>query len=310
MPGRSCTTHLLEFMEEVTKAVDNGKPVDVVYLDFAKAFDKVPRRRLMEKLRAHGVTGSIYRWINNWLTGRQQRVVLNGRGSDWTEVRSGVPQGSVLGPILFLIYINDLDEVVRMVNVIKKFADDTKLGQTVETLEQRRLLQEALDNLVSWAEKWDMKFNIKKCKVVHIGHGNPEHRYEMGGERLAAAAEEVDIGITMTRNLKPSQQCAKAARTAQAVLGQLARAFHYRDRHIFIRLYGQYVRPHLEFAVPAWSPWQAADRDCLEKVQKRMIGMVAGLAGQTRELGMTTLEERRHQLDMLQTYKILNGKDD
>jgi ribonuclease P/MRP protein subunit RPP40 len=104
------------------------------------------------------------------------------------------------------------------------------------------------------------------------------------------------------------------ARTAQTVLGQLTRAFHYRDRHIFLRLYIQYVRPHLEFCVPAWSPWLDGDKDCLERVEKRALGMISGLAGRTyedrlKELGIVALEERRHQMDMLQTFKILSGKE-
>ena len=155
---------------------------------------------------------------------------------------------------------------------------------------------------------------MKKCKVVHFGHNNLQSDYYMNGQKLEKTSEEVDVGVTINKNSKPSAQCAKAARTAQAVLGQLARAFHYRDRHIFVRLYIQYVRPHLEYAAVAWSPWLEADRECLEKVQRRAIAMVTGLAGRSyeerlEELGMVTLTERRHQLDMLQVYKILNKKD-
>ena len=315
MPGRSCTTNLLETLEFVTKAVDNGEPVDIIYLDFAKAFDKVPKHRLMEKLRAHGIGGHIHKWIYEWLTDRRQRVVLNGKESEWVAVLSGVPQGSVLGPLLFLIYINDLDSAAATVDLIKKFADDTKVGQKVGSEEKRMDLQQSLDKLCEWSDVWQMEFNIKKCKAVHFGHNNPLHQYTMKGVPLEAANEERDIGVTMTTNLKPSAQCAKAARTAQAVLGQLTRAFHYRDRHVFMRLFYQYVRPHLEFAVAAWSPWTAADKECLEKVQRRAVMMVTGLVGQTYEerlieMNMVTLEERRHQMDMLEMYKILTGKDD
>jgi len=314
MPGKSCTTNLLEFFEKTTQAIDAGLPFDVIFLDFAKAFDKVPRERLLEKLRAHGVQGRALNWIRNWLTGRKQRVVLNGKYSAWAEVLSGVPQGSVLGPILFLIFINDLDVAAVMIDILRKFADDTKLGQTVSTPEERELLQQALDKLCEWSEKWGMEFNVKKCKVMHLGYNNPGHSYSMNNQQLSATEEERDIGVCVARNLKPSSQCALAARTAQTVLSQLSRAFHYRDRHVFKRLYVQYVRPHLEFASVAWTPWHEADKAVLERIQQRAVSMISGLKGATyeeklAELGLTTLEERRHQADMLQTFKIMRGFD-
>jgi len=314
MAGRSCCTNLLEFLEEVTRAVDEGVPVDVIYLDFAKAFDKVPKERLLEKLRAHGVSGHLLRWIRNWLTGRQQRVVLNGKKSGWEQVLSGVPQGSVLGPLLFMIFINDLDVAARKAEFLKKFADDTKLGGRVSTEEERAALQEALNELCVWAATWGMEFNVKKCKVLHIGHNNTRHVYTMNGQPLGETEEETDVGVITTANLKPAAQCRKAARTAAAVLGQICRAFHYRDRHVFIQLYKQYVRPHLEFAAAAWSPWQEGDKACLERIQQRAVGMVSGLTsrdyeGRLKELNMITLEERRHQIDMAQVQKLLTGRD-
>jgi hypothetical protein len=157
-----------------------------------------------------------------------------------------------------------------------------------------------------------MAFNVKKCKVIHLGHGNNRQVYTMQGVQLEPTEEERDIGVLVSNTLKPSAQCRKAAQTAQAVLGQLTRAFHFRDRHIFLRLYMQNVRPHLEFSSPAWSPWLEADKACLEKVQMRAVNMISGLKGKNyeeklKELGITTLEERRHQIDMIQTYKILKG---
>jgi hypothetical protein len=159
-----------------------------------------------------------------------------------------------------------------------------------------------------------MQFNVKKCKVMHVGSNNPRQAYTMDGQALVETEEEVDVGVTASKNLKPAAQCLKAARTAAAVLGQIARAFHYRDRHVFMRLYCQYVRPHLEFAAPAWSPWQEGDKECLERVQRKAVGMVSGLAAREYEdrlleLGMVTLEERRHQMDMAQVHKMLMGID-
>ena len=139
---RSCLTNLLEFMEIITQHVDDGHPVDVIYLYFQKAFDKVPHARLMKKVKAHGINGKILTWIEAWLCGRLQRVVLNGSKSNWMEVMSCVPQGSVLGPLQFVIFINDIDD--NIVNDILKFADDTKLFGAVSTKEARLISSEKI----------------------------------------------------------------------------------------------------------------------------------------------------------------------
>jgi len=314
MKDKSCVTNLLEFLEKATTVVDGGDGFDVIYLDFAKAFDKVPRERLLNKVRAHGIRGRVLGWIRGWLTGRRQRVVLNGRFSSWEEVLSGVPQGSVLGPLLFLIFINDMDDTVEhLVSILRKFADDTKLGKRVRTEKERQELQEALDRLCEWASMWGMQFNVSKCKVMHMGHANPKFSYSMNGQELEETEEERDIGVVISSNMKPSAQCAVAARTAQGVLGQITRAFHYRDRHVFMRLYKQYVRPHLEFSTQAWAPWTEADKACLEKVQQRAVRQVSGLASTSYEdrlleLNLPSLEERRHQADMCMVHKILQGR--
>jgi len=311
---KSCTTNLLEFMEKVTMMVDNGDPVDIIYLDFSKAFDKVPKFRLLEKMKAYGIQGKVLHWISDWLTGRKQRTVLNGSFSEWIEVLSGVPQGSVLGPLAFIIFINDLDDCTTRISIMNKFADDTKLGHLVLTDEDRIVLQSCLDSLVDWASTWCMEFNVAKCKVLHVGRDNNEFKYSMKELQLVKITQERDIGILINKNLKPSSQCAEAARRANAVLGQVSRAFLYRDRITFLKLYTQFVRCHLEFAVPVWSPWTVADIDILEKVQKRAVNLITGLVGKSYEeklveLGIASLESRRKYFDLIQTYKILNGID-
>ncbi len=329
--GRSCTTNLLEFCENISNCLDSNTPVDVIYLDFSKAFDKVPITKLLAKVKSLNITGKVYEWIKAWLTNRKQRVVLNGVESEWCIVISGVPQGSVLGPILFLIYINDIDSAAHKVKFFSKFADDTKLGHPVKSEADRDVLQSQLNSLCVWAKKWGMEFNVDKCKVLHYGRNNKEYQYQMYGKVLDKVDTEKDIGVLVNKTGKPSEQCIKASRTANGILSQISRTFHYRDKKVFLDLYKRHVRVHLEYATPAWSPWLAGDSawspwqagdsawspwlagDCklLEKVQRRSINMNSGLnvtyQGKLKQLNLQTLSQRRFRADMIETYKILNN---
>ena len=150
-------------MEEITKWVDEGSPVDIIYLDFQKAVDKVPHQRLLLKLKAHGIGNGSIDWIEQWLADRILRVVAYGEVSNWKSVLSGVPQGSVLRPLLFLIYVNDLDDNITS-NVLK-FADDTNVFRKVNTDGDKQYKQH-LDRLVKWSEKWQMFFNFGKSNCL------------------------------------------------------------------------------------------------------------------------------------------------
>ena len=245
-PSKSCTTNLLEFLEVATRTVDEGNNLDVVYLDFSKAFDLVPRKWLLSKLKAHGFGGPLLHWIDKWLTDQKQRIVLNGKASAWAAVKSGVPQGSILGPILFAFFINDLEDDID-ITVLVKFTEDTKLGQEIKSREDCEQLQSALIALERWAARWGMRFNTDKCHVLHIGRTNGRWDYT-----LAKVESERDIGVLVSTNLKTSEQCYKAANIATAVLGQILRAFSYQDKTVLPKLFVQYVRPHRDFAVQAW----------------------------------------------------------
>ena len=179
---------LLCCFEEITKWVDEGSPVDVIYLDFQKAFDKVPHHRLILKLKSHGMGNSIINWIEQWLTDRKQRVVVDGEVSGWKSVLSGVPQGYVLGPIVLLVYINDLQEGVS--GNILKFADDTKLFRKTKKIGDKQKLQDGIDKLVRWSEKRQMLFNFRKCKCLHTWPGDTGTKYEMGGTILSKTMKE------------------------------------------------------------------------------------------------------------------------
>jgi ribonuclease P/MRP protein subunit RPP40 len=163
------------FLDRITRIVDEGNNVDVIYLDLAKAFDRVPHQRLLMKLKQHGITGKLLKWIESWLSNRRQRVCIRGAASHWIPITSSVPQGSVLGPLLFLIYVNDLD--CSILNWILKFADDTKVFSQVSSLEQHLRLQTDLNTLFKWSINWQMDFNVDKCVVLHVGDKGTQYSY-------------------------------------------------------------------------------------------------------------------------------------
>ena len=309
---RSCLTNLLDFFHYIFDAYDESKSVDVVYLDFQKAFDKVPHERLLSKLLSHGISGNIYNWLKDWLSDRKQRVVLNGVASCWLNVKSGVPQGSVLGPVLFLIYVNDIDDGLTC--KISKFADDTKIASKVNTALDRETLQSDLDRLAAWANEWQMKFNVDKCKVLHIGSHNDHVQYSMNGQQLSAVNKEKDLGVIISSDLKPSQHCTEVVKTANKLVGFIGRVFENKSEKVILTLYNSLVRPHLEYCVQFWSPYYRKDIDKLERVQRRITKMIPRLRNlsyeeRLKELNLFSLSKRRMRGDLIEVFKIFKGFD-
>ena len=309
---RSCTTNLIEFYNTVISDYDKRNSVDLIYLDFEKAFDTVPHERLLTKLASHGIRGNLLSWIRNWLRNRKQRVVLNGKTSSWKDVTSGVPQGSVLGPLLFVVYINDIDHGLK--STVSKFADDTKLCGIANSHADQLDIQEDLDKLAQWSEKWLMKFNPSKCKVMHIGRNNIKYDYKLFGKKITKVDCEKDLGVIFSNDLKTSKQCISVSEKANKILGLIARSFDFKSPAVINKLYRSLVRPNLEYAVSVWSPNLIKDVDRLEKVQRRATKLIPDIRNKSYEnrlkyLNMFSLKKRRLRGDLIQAFKILKGID-
>nr|VZI49739.1 unnamed protein product [Spirometra erinaceieuropaei] len=297
-----------------TRAIDEGNVVHVAYIDFKKAFDSVPHQRLLYKLSRTGVRGKLLKWIENFLVGRSQTVRLGGQHSAEVTVTSGVPQGSVLGPILFLIYIDDcihgLDCKIAM------FADDIKLWTVIRNEDDEANLQANLDRFEKWSGHWLLPFNVTKCNILRIGRTSSAHRqtYYLNDTPLPLVEVQKDLGVWITSSLKPSFHCLKAAKSAMSSLYLIKRAFAKFDEECFRKVFGMFVRPQLEFAIQAWRLWTVKDRTTLEKVQRRAIKLVRGhknLPYETRlsNLNLFPLDYRQLRGDLLQTFRMLRGQD-
>ena len=251
------------------QSVKEGKQVDAVVMDFSKAFDVVPHGSLLVKLDHYGIRGHTLKWIDSFLSKRSQRVMVDNEMSDVAPVTSGVPQGSVLGPILFLVYINDMPDCISSTS--RLFADDTIVYREVKGKADREALQQDLVTLEAWETKWGMAFNPSKCSVIHISRKKLPFTFDYTlKEQILETSDTANyLGITIAKDLSWTDQISKVTSKANRSLGFLRRNIKTNSENVKTKAYNTIVRPTLEYAAAVWSPWQKGLRDSLEAVQRR-----------------------------------------
>ena len=291
-----------------------GKQTDIILLDFSKAFDKVNHSKLLWKLNQYGIRGHVLDWVRAFLGSRSQRVVIDGEESESIPVTSGVPQGSVLGPILFLIYINDLPNEVC--SQVRLFADDTALYLTLESEDDSSTLQNDLNILSAWETRWDMGFNPSKCQVVHVtGSKKPVKRdYIRHGQVLESLTSARYLGVDISSSFSWNPHVDRITGNANRTLGFVRQNIKTKMSKVHETAYNTLVRPQLEYTSAVWDPHTKVRTSQLEQVQRRAACWTASnydwQASATQivqDLGWRTLEQRRADAHLCLFYKVIHG---
>lgn len=308
--GYSCETQLLTTMNDLLESHDAGHQTDVAILDFSKAFDTVPHDRLLQKLDHYGVRGPIHTWLSNFLKHRTMRVVLEGETSEETPVKSGVPQGTVLGPLLFLCHINDLPTSVN--SKVRLFADDCLLYREIRSFQDHLTLQSDLQKLELWAKKWGMRFNAQKCYILSTKNTS-SYLYSLGGVILQHVQQNTYLGVQISADLKWTTHIGNICRKAGSTLGFLRRNLRNCPKECRRLAFIALVRSRLEYSATVWDPYQKQDVERLEKIQRQAARFITRdyksrspgcMSNMLRNLDLPTLEERRKQLRLNLLYRI------
>ena len=315
IPGDSTVNQLLSLYHELCLAVDLRKDVRVVFLDVSKAFDKVWHSALLHKLEKNGISGNLLAWFHSYLSDRKQRVLIKGQSSNWGNINAGVPQGSVLGPLLFLIFINDIVDVVN--SNIKLFADDTSLYLTVDDPQTAAgTLNTDLSSLDDWSKQWLISFNALKTNSMTVSrkaHQLPHPPLFFQNHQLEDVSYHRHLGITLRSNLTWSQHINQIVQKANKLINILKCLQFRLDRNSLETIYISFIRPLLEYGSPIWDGCTQADADRLESIQIAAARVITGAMKGTsvsklyEEIGWETLAERRKKAKLIIMYKIINN---
>ncbi|MDE1816823.1 MAG: reverse transcriptase family protein, partial [Thaumarchaeota archaeon] len=313
---RSCSSQLMCYVDELSFALDKGLCADVAYLDLSKAFDKVSHGRLIQKLLDRNIPLTLVKWIQNFLMGRTQAVVLNNSCSTLRNVTSGVPQGSILGPILFLLYSDDVDRIIHSPIRMYKFADDMKLCHIFDpksaTEDSRNHLQKCLNNLSQWCNENCLPLNLNKCSIVHFGSTNPRYSYHVDQRVLTVHSTERDLGVIFDERLNFQSQIDNIVNRARRLAGLMLYSFQSRSEMVILPLYKTMVRPLLEYASVVWNPYLSKQIKKVESVQRYVTKRISGYSLLSYEERMSSLRlprlsSRREYFDLVEMYKVMNG---
>ena len=311
--GHSCETQLIAFVEDLAKEMQNGGQTDVIVMDFSKAFDKVPHQELLYKLSNYGINIVTLSWLKSFLSNRKQRVVLEGVMSDQVPVSSGVPQGSVLGPILFLAYINDLPQYVK--SKVRLFADDTVIYLAIKSSVDCIQLQQDLLSLENWESDWKMEFNAAKCNVLRITKKKTPYvyDYQLKGQTLESLHSVKYLGVYLSDDLRWNEHVNNMSNRANKTLGFLKRNLRHCPPKTKETAYKALVRPTLEYCSTVWDPYTAKNINVVEMVQRRAARWVLNcfnrkdsVTAMLSTLKWKTLESRRTIARLSMLYKMRN----
>ena len=275
---------------------NEGCPADVILLDYSKAFDSVVHAKLFIELSAYGIYGALLLWIENFLTDKKHCVLIDGAVSDYCSVLSGVPQGTVLGPVLFISYVNDLPLVVKKRIKTKLFAYDAKIYDEIEFLSDCLCIQESLNSVSHWSDIWQLALNIPKCIVFHLGKNNPQFTYRVKGVPIRSENTAIDLGVIVSKDLTYREHINKIVADCCQRLLITKKCFNYNNAEIIKQIYTLCVRPILEYGTILWNPHRQHEIEVLENVQEKFFNLVHNDSVLS---DLPSLERKRHNQALL-----------
>ena len=319
---RSCLTQLLVHIDTILQNLQNGVDTDVIYLDFAKAFDKVDHELLLKKLHDYGVRGKLLMWLNSYLSNRQQTVVINGEHSMPAKVVSGVPQGTVLGPVLFILYLNDLESCIKH-SIVSSFADDTRLKKSIQSVNDTKKLQDDLVSTIEWSKRNNMQLHQSKFELLTHSTGRAKllselpfstqfTEYSTQDQSVISPKPKVrDLGVTITEDLTWSPHINNIADDARKISSWILSVFKDRSANTILPLYKTLVRSRLEYCSPLWNPTKVEDIMKLEKLQRTLTAKITEVRHLTywerlKSLQLMSLQRRRERYIIIHVFKILH----